>query len=487
MTVYLVGAGPGDPGLLTVRGRELLEIADVVVYDRLAHRALLGSRARGRRAHRRRQGAGPRRDDAGRDQRAARRARRATRCVVRLKGGDPFVFGRGGEEAEACAAAGIAVRGGAGYHERDRGARVRRDPRHAPGRLDPLHGRHRPRRPDEGRERHRLGRARARRRDARGADGRGAGRRDRQGVDRRRAQRVDTPVAAVRWGTRPEQTHDPRHARRRSPTRESKRRARSSSATSRRLDFGWFEQRPLFGRTIVVTRAREQASELRAELELLGADVVELPTIAIEPVTFTVPDLDAYEWIVFTSANGVDAFFVDGLAAPDSMRARSPVCTSRRSGPVPPMRSRPTASAPISSPTASSPSRSSTRCPPGTGRILLARAEVARDVLPDGLAAKGYAVDVLGCVPDDQCRARPRRARARARRGRRRDHVYVVVDGDQLLRRGRRPRRADNLPIVSIGPVTSETARARGLRVDAEADPHTIAGVVAALLETLRR
>ena len=122
-----------------------------------------------------------------------------------------------------------------------------------------------------------------------------------------------TPVAAVRWGTRPEQ-----------------RTLRGTLATIADLgveapsaivigavaglDLGWFEQRPLFGRRIVVTRAREQASELRVRLEQLGAEVIELPSIALEPIDFELPELGRYEWVVFTSANGVDAFFDGGLA-----------------------------------------------------------------------------------------------------------------------------------------------------------------------------
>ena len=127
VTVYLVGAGPGDPGLLTVRGAELLARADVVVYDRLASPALL-ELARGRRADRGGQGARATVDLTQDEINAGARRRRAARPsdVVRLKGGDPFVFGRGGEEAEALRRGRRPVRGGARHHERDR--RRRRTP-----------------------------------------------------------------------------------------------------------------------------------------------------------------------------------------------------------------------------------------------------------------------------------------------------------------------------------------------------------------------
>jgi len=122
-----------------------------------------------------------------------------------------------------------------------------------------------------------------------------------------------TPVAAVRWGTRPEQ----RTVRATLETIDQLGVEPPSAivvGAVAGLDLAWFEQRPLFGRRIVVTRAREQASELRGRLEQLGAEVIELPAIALEPIAFSLPALDRYAWLVFTSANGVHAFFDQGLA-----------------------------------------------------------------------------------------------------------------------------------------------------------------------------
>ncbi len=176
------------------------------------------------------------------------------------------------------------------------------------------------------------------------------------------AARPTTPVAAVRWGTRPEQ-----HTVRGTLATIADLGIEPPSAIVvgdvAALDLGWFEQRPLFGRRIVVTRAREQASTLRTRLEELGAEVIELPSIAIEPVDFELPPLGQYGWLVFTSANGVEAFFERGLAPPASTPARWVVRASPRSDPARATRSRATASASTSCPSASSPSRCWPRSP----------------------------------------------------------------------------------------------------------------------------
>jgi uroporphyrinogen III methyltransferase/synthase len=483
MTVYLVGAGPGDPGLLTRRGEVLLRGADVVVYDRLASAALL--QLAGPAAELVDVGKAPGRAALSQDEINALLVARARdgHAVVRLKGGDPFVFGRGGEEAEACITAGvpfevvpgvtsaIAAPAYAGIPVTHRGVSTHftvvtghEDPTkdgtdvdwdalaQAGGTLVILMG---------------AGRV------AEIAKALIAGGRD-----------PDAPVAAVRWGTRPEQ-----------------RTVRATLATLAdagveapsaivvgdvaALDFGWFERMPLFGKTVVVTRAREQASELRSRLEAMGAAVVELPAITVTPVDFALSDLAAYSWVVFTSVNGVDAFFDRGLyARRRDARALAPVKIAA-----------------IGTGTADALARRGVRAdlvparfvaealldefPPGTGRVLLARAEVARDVLPEGLAEKGYEVDVLTVyrtvmVAPDPARLAQLRAGVDAITFTSSSTVTNFCDAVGPL--------PDPQPVVvSIGPVTSATARARGLRVDAEADPHTIEGLVTALVATLHR
>jgi uroporphyrinogen III methyltransferase/synthase len=255
------------------------------------------------------------------------------------------------------------------------------------------------------------------------------------------------------------------------------------------LDLAWFEERPLFGRTVVVTRAREQASELRSRLEALGAAVVELPSIAIEPLDVSVPDLRAYGWLVLTSVNGVHAFFDRGLApAGLDSRALGPVrvaaigpgtaaALADREIRVDLLPERFVAESLLEAfpdPTA-----------PGE-RVLLARAAHARDVLPDGLGARGYAVDVLPvyrtvtAAPDPDALARVRAGHVDALTFTSSSTVRNFVDVVGPL-----PDPAP--PVVSIGPVTSDTARELGLTVSAEAAVHTIDGVVATVLALLGR
>jgi uroporphyrinogen III methyltransferase/synthase len=475
VTVFLVGAGPGDPGLLTRRGEALLRAADVVVYDRLASPALLElaradaelvdvGKARGR--------AAMTQDEIN----AVLVARGGEgKHVVRLKGGDPFVFGRGGEEAEACMAASvpfevvpgvtsaIAAPAYAGIPVTHRGLSTsvtivtgHEDP--AKGHID--------------------------------TDWDALARTGGTLVILMGATRIsdiakaliaggrteDTPAAAVRWGTRPEQ----RTVRATLGTIADENVEAPSAIVVgdvAALDFAWFEQRPLFGRTIVVTRAREQASDLRSRLEQLGAEVLELPTIAISPTDFDVPDVGQYEWVVFTSANGVDALFAKlrdtrDLAGP-KVAAIGPGTAEallRRGVRADLVPQRFVAESLLES------------FPPGSGRVLLARAAVARDVLPEGLAQKGYDVDVLAVYRTQPV---PVALETIAR--------LVGVDAVTFTSSSTVTNFCDAvgaLPepqpiVVSIGPVTSNTARERGLRVDAEAADHTIEGLIHALLGTI--
>jgi uroporphyrinogen III methyltransferase/synthase len=485
VTVYLVGAGPGDPGLITLRGADLLRGADVVVYDRLVHPSLVDLAPSG--AERVYVGKAP--GEAEIDQAAINdllvERGRDTGTVVRLKGGDPFVFGRGGEEAEALAAAGVrfevvpgitsavAAPAYAGVPVTHRGRSTHftvvtghEDPAKGAGHVDW----------------EALARAGGTLVILMGA-GRVAEIAERLVAGGRPA---DTPVAAVRHGTRPDQ--------------QTVRATLATVADARveapaaivvgevaALDLAWFERRPLFGRRVVVTRAREQASGLRHRLEALGADVVEFPAIEIEPIDFSVPDLDRYDWLVFTSANGVVAFFDRGLV-PGGLDTRA--LAMLRVAAIGPGTAAALAARGVRADLV--PARFVAEAlveafpPPSRdgARVLLARAEQARDALPAGLRERGYEVDVLPVYRTVAAASDPD-ALDRVRRGGLDAITFTssstVTNFCNLF--GDLP---DPQPLVaSIGPVTSKTALERGLRVDVEAEDHTIDGLVSALLTVL--
>jgi uroporphyrinogen III methyltransferase/synthase len=485
MTVYLVGAGPGDPGLLTVRGAELLAGADVVVYDRLASPALLALAPADARLIA--AGKAPGQVDLTQDeinQVLVEQGRTAER-VVRLKGGDPFVFGRGGEEAEALAAAGIAFEvvpgitsaiGAAAY------AGIPVTHRGVSTHFTVVTGHE-----DPTKDRTDVDWAALARTGGTLVILMGAGR---IGEIARRlvdgGLPPDTPVAAVRNGTRTDQSTVRATL---ATIAEASVRAPSAIVVGAvaALDLAWFEARPLFGRSVVVTRAREQASELRVRLESLGAEVLELPAIEITPLAFALPDLSTFEWLVFTSANGVRAFFDQGLE-PAGLDARA--LARLRVASIGPGTARELTDRGIRPDLV--PERfvaeSLLDAFPAPGapdpRVLLARADVARDVLPEGLRVRGYAVDVLPvyrtvpATPDPALLARVGDGRV--------DAVTFTSSStvdNFVAALGRLP---DPQPfVVSIGPVTSATATGHGIRVDAEAAEHTIDGLVATLLAAL--
>ena len=481
MTVYLVGAGPGAPGLLTVRGAEVLGRADVVVHDRLAEPSLLDLAP-----------PGAERIDVGKspggpvDQDAINRLligrHRAGRTVVRLKGGDPFVFGRGGEEAQALEAAGIdwevvpgitsaiAAPAYAGVPVTHRGRAtsftvVTGHSRHAVdtetnwealaaagGTIIVLMG-----------VAHRA---------------RIAGRLMAGGLA------PATPVVAVRWGTRPEQTTV------RTTLAGLGEAALEPPATIvvgsvAELDLAWFERRPLFGRRVVVTRARADASGLSERLRSLGAGVVELPVIEVAGpadggagLRRAAVDLAAgrYRWVVFTSPRAVERLV--------------PLLRDARSfGPARIAAIGPGTSAALAGhrlvadlvPDEFVAEALLEAFPCGAGDVLLPRAAVAREVLPQGLAAKGWTVDVVEAYRTGVASPRPEDLAAAAAA----DAITFTASStvtNYLAAAGRA-----NVPplVVCIGPVTAATAVGAGLRVDVVAAEHSIDGLVTALLSAL--
>ena len=292
-----------------------------------------------------------------------------------------------------------------------------------------------------------------------------------------------TPVAAVRYGTRPEQT-TVRTTLAEAPDAGIRAPSAIVIGDVAALDFSWFEQRPLLGTRVVVTRAREQASGLRDRLETLGAQVLELPTIAIEPLEVPAPDLTGVEWLLLTSPNGVDGFFTRGLRA-HGLDARA--LAGVRVGAIGPGTAQALAAHGVVADVI--PERfiaesllEALPAPSAPGaRVIVARAEDARDVLPDGLAARGYEVTVLPVYRT----VRPEPDARLVEQVRAGDVDVVTFTSSSTVRNltevlGGVP--AAQPTVISIGPITSGTATELGWRVDAEAAEHTIDGVVAEVL-----
>jgi len=479
VTVYLVGAGPGDPGLLTVRGAELLRRADVVVYDRLSVATLLdlAPPTAERISVGKAPGSGPSQDDIN-ALLVTHGRRHPDGTVVRLKGGDPFVFARGGEEAAALRAAGLdfeVVPGITSAIAAPAYAGIPLTLRHSSTSFTVITGHEDADEPTV---------------DWEAAARLGGTIVVLMGVARIRGitERLlagglapDTPAAAVTWGTRPEQV----------TTRATLATIADQPVRSPAVyvigrvaaeDLRWFEGKPLFGRRVVVTRTRAQASQLSRALRDLGAEPVELPAIRVDDpadagaaLTKAVDRLadGAYDWLVLTSPNGVERTFAH---VPDVRAVRAKVAAIGPGTADALARHRVVADLVPDRYVAEGLLE---RFPPGPGRVLLARAAVARDVLPDGLAAAGWEVDVVEAyrtVPVDPDPAAIERARAAD---------VITFTSSSTVERYLDMAGPDAVPpvVACIGPVTAATARARGLRVDVEAAEHTIDGLVAALVE----
>ncbi len=485
MTVYLVGAGPGDPGLFTRKGAALLERADVVVHDRLGTAELLPlANANAKLID---VGKAPGRAAMNQPEINAVLVEygRFANCVVRLKGGDPFVFGRGGEEADALRAAGVAYEVVPGVTSAIAAAAYAGIPvthRGVSTHFTVVTGHEDPAKGTTDTDWDALGRIGGTLVILMGAAHIAdiAARLIAAGRSR------DTPVAAIRWGTTAGQ-----HTIRTTLALAGAAGIASPSAIVvgevAALDFGWFEQRPLFGTKVVVTRAREQASSLTVRLLELGAEVIELPSITMRPIEFIVPDLASLEWIVFTSANGVNHFMRRGLQAhgldaralhQNHIAAIGPGTSDalKQFGIVADLVPERFIAESLLSvfPDPSVPQATA----------LIVRPIIARDALPDGLRERGYNVDILGVYETVRADANPQDLDA-VRSGSVDVITFTSSSTVSKFVELVGPIHSQRPTIVSIGPRTSAAASALGLTVGVEADPHDIDGLVAAVVSAV--
>jgi len=483
VTVYLVGAGPGDPGLLTARALQLIAAADVIVYDRLIPAtALDGARADAQLLYAGKEGGGPS-VSQDRIQQLLLEHGAAGRAVVRLKGGDPFVFGRGGEEAEMLRAAGIAfeiVPGITAGVAASAYAGIPVTHRDSASAVAFVTGHEDPSKPESALDWNALARFPGTLVVYMGVRQLGA-----------IAQRLiaggrapTEPAAVIERGTLPDQ-------RVVLGTLES---IASVAATENisapaislfgpvaalRRDLAWFESRPLAGVTIAVTRARAQASGLAARLRELGAEALESPAIRIVPIDGPAPDLERYDLVCLTSPNGVRLLF-DRLAQAgrDARAFANTRVAAIGPGTAAVLLEHGLIADVVPERFVAEGLVEALADVPVT-RALVARAAEARDVLPDALRERGAAVDVLALYETLAEPMTPEEIAGVARAD------YVTFTSSSTVRfffDAVGDAIPDRTRLASIGPVTSDSLRERGHVPDLEAARHDIDGLVEALI-----
>jgi uroporphyrinogen III methyltransferase/synthase len=486
MKVYLVGAGPGDPGLITLKGRRALQRADCVLYDHLASERLLDYAPP--QAERIYVGKKRAKHEMTQEEISALLIERAQRgwTVVRLKGGDPFIFGRGGEEIEALAEAGIPFEivpgvttplGLAAY------TGVPLTHRAHTSAVTFVTG-------------HRV--------DAIDWSKAGAsetvvlfmGLVNFADIAREmmaRGRSPETPAMAVRWATRPDQeTLVGTLASLPSLIAQKGLRPPATivigEVVALRDRFNWFEKLPLFGKKIVVTRDRRQAGELAEPLAELGAEAILLPTIEVgeaedpEPLDQAIARMRTFDWVIFTSVNGVRYFMEHLDKSARDLRALSTVKICAIG---------PATRAAVEALhlkvdlmpeeyVAESLVAAFTEEHLNGRRILLPRAAVARDVVPKELMRRGASVDVVEAYRT----VAPAGLAEHAAEVFARRPDWVTFGSSSAVKNlvhAAGPAILRGVRIASIGPVTSATVRETGLEVDAEGSPYTMEGLIAAL------
>jgi uroporphyrinogen III methyltransferase/synthase len=505
-TVYLVGAGPGDAGLLTLRGAELLRRAEVVIYDVLANAELLklapataefiprGSRGT---------------DKAlTQDQLNALMISKASegKCVVRLKGGDPYIFGRGGEEAQELAAANIpfeVVPGVSSVVAAANYAGIPLTHRGVASTFTVLTGHEDPEKESSDLNFEEIARIPGTKVILMGL------KRLRELTETlvARGMSPKTPIAVVHRGTTGGQQSVEGTLATIADIASKKKIAAPAitiigDVVKLREKLNWFERRPLFGQRIVVTRTREQASQLSKQLSDLGAEVLEIPTIKFEPPTEdrrqdlidALLELNSYNWLVFTSPNGVTAFFDLFFKRFHDLRdiggariaAIGPATAAKLKELHLQVDLMPDEA--IASKIATAFDKFETV---ENLKICLLRAEVANPDLPKALEELGAIVDdiaVYKTVPETQDLNGAAAKLADVGMDwitftstSTVEHFHTRFDLPKLL------KKFPQAKLVSIGPETSKAIRALGLEPTQEAKDHSIEGVVQAVMKRTAR
>lgn len=500
--VYLVGSGPGDPGLITVRGRELLAKADVVVYDYLAPKQLLSvCRADAELIYVGKKGGDHTLPQGGINQLLVDKAGEGHKVIVRLKGGDPYIFGRGGEEAQELVQAGVAFEVVPGVTSAVAGGAyagiplTHRDHASSVCLITGHEGEHKS---ESVFDWEALARSASTLVFYMGV-------KNLPNITRQLMEHgmsEDTPAALVRWGT------TCRHKSLVSTVGNIAAQAKAlnwqppsliivGSVCSLKPELEWFEKRPLLGKGVVVTRARQQSSGLLADLTELGACAYEFPAIEIvpmedeKPIEAAAQKLDSYDWVIFTSVNGVKYFFGKLYEAGKDARAFGGLQVA--------------AIGPATAKTLEDHGIRPDFVPDkyvaehvvegllargvaGTS-VLLPRAEVAREVLPEKLAEAGARVDVLPVyrtIPGDVDSGKDADIVRQALQDG--DIQYITFTSSSTVENffARIPaeelKKYPDVLLACIGPITANTLEGFGFAPHIQPDDFTIPALVDALV-----
>jgi uroporphyrinogen III methyltransferase/synthase len=505
--VYLVGAGPGDPGLITIRGKQLLEGAEVLIYDYLASRKLLkyvprdaefiyaGKRGGGKHTHTQ--------DEI--NQMLIDRAMSGKK-VIRLKGGDPFIFGRGGEEIEELVKAGIPFEVVPGVTSATAAATYAGIPithRQYTSTVAFVTGHEDPTKADSNIAWDKL------------ATGVGTivvymGIKNLQSITEkiiRYGRDPHTPVAVVRWASTSEQRTVVGNLENIAEiVRKNDIKPPSlvviGEVVNLRETINWYEKRPLFSKRVVVTRTRDQASELVNLLENFGAECIEYPMIALEPVASyeildrALAEIETYHWLLFTSINAVDYFFkrlfemgkdvrdLKGpkIAAVGKVTAEALLSRGIRPDLLPQEFTGDGLAESLA----------------GKGvrdlRILIPRALKARETLPEALGRVGAEVTVApvyqNVLPTNNAGEQLQEELRRALQEKSVDMVTFTSSSTvknfvrllDITTPDEMQKLMSGVAVATIGPITAKTAEQFGLHVDVQPSEYTIPDLVESIV-----
>jgi uroporphyrinogen III methyltransferase/synthase len=496
--VYLVGAGPGDPGLITAKGLRCIEEADVLVYDYLAAKVFLRhAHPDCERIYVGKQGGDHTLSQDRINQLIVDKAK-AGNIVTRLKGGDPFIFGRGGEEAEILVQAGIPFEVVPGVTSAIAGPAYAGIPlthRQYTSTLAFVTGHEDPTKDESSIDWTALAR------------GIGTlvffmGVKNLPHIVQKLRQNgrpAHTPVAVVRWGT------TPRHKTVTGTLKDIVPIVQQAGikapalivvgeVVTLRETLQWFENKPLLGKRIVVTRARAQASDLRHELTELGAECIECPTIKVvapdswDPLDKAIANLNNYQWLIFTSINGVNAFFERLFLRGFDARALGHLRTAT----IGPATSRGLRKFGLNTDIlpetyqAESVVEAFAKESVQGQKILLPRAKEARVILPQELKRMGAEVDEVTAYQTIQA-ADGQSELIRALQNKDVDMLTftsssTVRNFKALLPEKGNRQLLEDVTVACIGPITAQTAKELGFTTDITAERFTISGLMEAIL-----